>query len=101
MATRARQTTIPGTTAPTVKAVESAAEVYVDVRDERMGLTKREVQAREKLIAVMKTHGLTVYRLPADDGEGALIVTVSDESKVTVRKEKPKAGARDAGEERA
>lgn len=90
MATRPRQTTMPGTDAPKVKAIEAAAEVYVEVRDERMGLTKREVQAREKLIAVMKTAGLTVYRIPADDGEGALIVSVSDESKVTVRKEKPK-----------
>jgi hypothetical protein len=85
---RRRQPALPGLEAPKHPDVDAAADAFVEVRDERMGLTSREVEARDALIAVMKTHGLSVYRIETD--EGALLVTVTDESKVTVRKEKAK-----------
>jgi hypothetical protein len=36
-----------------IKAVDAAAEEYVKVRDRRMGLTKKEVQAKQNLIDII------------------------------------------------
>lgn len=36
-----------------IKAVDDAAEEYVKVRDRRMGLTKKEVQAKQTLIDLL------------------------------------------------
>jgi rare lipoprotein A (peptidoglycan hydrolase) len=36
-----------------IKAVDDAAEEYVKVRDRRMGLTKKEVQAKQNLIDII------------------------------------------------
>ena len=92
---RPRQTSIPGTEGPRILELDRAAEAYVDVRNERMELTEREVAARSGLGATMRKHGQTVYRV---DGDEPLIVTLLEgEAKVQVRREKPKA-AGDAGE---
>ena len=47
---------IPGTEAPKIKAIELAAEKYVDVRDKRMALTEKECQAKQALIETVITH---------------------------------------------
>ncbi len=44
-----------------VKAVEIAADNYCDIRDKRMAMTEKEVDAKAVLIDKMKQHGLTVY----------------------------------------
>lgn len=91
---RPRQTSIPGTEGPRIPELDQAAEAYVDVRNERMGLTEREVAARSGLVATMRKHGQTVYRV---DGEEPLIVTLLEgEAKVQVRKEKAKRAEEDA-----
>ena len=70
--------------------LDAAAGAYVDARDERMEQTKVEVDTRDGLINVMRAHKLTTYRVEASDGP--LLVTLTDEAKVTVRKPKdPKA----------
>lgn len=49
-----------------VKAVETAAQAYVKIRDERMALTKKEVEAKAVLTDAMEKNNLEVYRF--DDG---------------------------------
>lgn len=51
-----KQQEIPGTEAPTIKAIEEAAEAYVSVRDRRMKLTEQEVTAKANLIAACEKH---------------------------------------------
>jgi hypothetical protein len=92
---RPRQLTVPGTDAPKHRDVETAADTYVDVRDSRMALTKQETEASGQLLAAMKAHGLSVYRL--ETGEGNLLVTVTAEEKVSVRKEREKPARKAAG----
>lgn len=45
-----------------IKAIEVAADDYVEKRDTRMSWTEKEVAARNKLITLMKEHGLEKYR---------------------------------------
>lgn len=70
----AKQTKIPGTERQKIKAIDKAAEAYVEVRDERMGLTKKEKEAKEKLLSLMKEHKLDSYT--DEDASPPLIVTV-------------------------
>ena len=44
-----------------IKSVEVAADNYCDIRDRRMSLTEKEVEARTVLISKMKEHGLSEY----------------------------------------
>ena len=91
MAKKAKQLAIPGTKGPSIKELDKAAEAYVEVRNERMELTGREVEARGRLVACMQKHALTVYRVDADE---PLIVTLEDDVKVKVKKAKaPETGA--------
>lgn len=92
---RPKQLTVPGTDAPKHRDVEAAADRYVEVRDARMELTKQETEASGRLLAAMKAHGCTVYRLETD--EGNLLVTVEAEEKVHVRKERERRAKKAAG----
>jgi hypothetical protein len=81
-----RQQRIKGTEAESIKEINDAAEAYVDVRDQRMALTKDEVTAKEKLTTLMLEHGLETYR--DEDASPPLVVTlVPGEAKVRVRSE--------------
>ena len=83
MARTKRQTQIPGTERETIKEVNAAAEEYVEARDERMGLTEREVQAKQHLLEVMKENKLTIYR--DDNATPPLLVTITPgEDKIKV-----------------
>lgn len=76
-----------------VKAVDAAVESYVAVRDERMDLTKKEVEKKQALVAALRANvdkigadkdGTIVYR--HDD----MLVTLrhgKDELKVTTKGE--------------
>jgi hypothetical protein len=57
-----RQLTIQGTEKPTIVEIDSAAEAYVEARDERMKLTDAESEAHDALLEVMKKHNIEVYR---------------------------------------
>ncbi len=59
-----------------IKAIDDAADEYVDARDKRMTLGEKESECREKVLLLMKRHNLTTYRY---DGQ---IVTVTDGLKV-------------------
>lgn len=58
---KATQTTIEGTQRKAIPAIRKAAETYVEIRDERMELTEREVEANEKLVAIMTKHDVSDY----------------------------------------
>lgn len=63
-----------------IPAVEKAASKYVGIRDERMALTKKEVDARAVLINAMHEANVAIYRF--DDLEVKL---KAGEEKVKVR----------------
>ena len=65
-----------------IKAVENAADDYVDVRDKRMALTTKEVERRAILIQAMQDAGVTSYRY--DDR----VITLESKSKVKVKTDK-------------
>lgn len=67
---------------PCVPEIDQAAEVYRAVRDERMRLTKVEVEKSEALLALMEKHKLTAYSFDALD------VKVTETKKVKVRRKK-------------
>lgn len=81
-----KQATIPGTTQKAIAEIDHAAEAYVDVRDKRMKLTTKEVEAQAALVAAMQKHGLTVYRCTSTDDP--LDVTVISTMKAKVRSPK-------------
>lgn len=82
-----RQMTIQGTEKPTIKEIDTAAEAYVDARDERMKLTDRESEVKEALIGVMKKHKVEVYR--DENAVPPLVVTlIPGEDKVKVSRAK-------------
>lgn len=62
-----------------ISGIESAAKDYVAVRDRRMDLTKKEVEAREILITEMKKARLETYTTV--DG---LLCTLTTSEKVKV-----------------
>lgn len=45
-----------------IKAIDVAADKYVEIRDTRMEWTEKECKARDNLVAKMKEHGLSMYR---------------------------------------
>src|SRR5262245_14980556 len=52
----------PGVGQVNVPEIDRAAERYVEARDERMAMTPKEVEAKKKLLELMKKHQLRVYR---------------------------------------
>lgn len=82
-----KQLPIPGTEKPTITEVDSAAESYVEARDDRMTLTDKESDAKEALISVMKKHNLEVYC--DENAIPPLVVTIiPGEDKVKVSRAK-------------
>lgn len=92
---RPEQTQIPGTERVCIAEVERAAIDYRSVRDERMALTKLETTARDRLLATMTEHDVTLYRYTDGENED-ITVEVKTSSKVRVRKTD---GASDDGDE--
>lgn len=82
---RPEQMQIHGTERQFVPEVETAANAYRNIRDERMELTKLEVVRRDELIRVMTEHKLDVYKY--DDDEGVeLTIKLDTKTKVKVRR---------------
>lgn len=80
-----KQMKMPGTEDPNYPDVEEAAENYRDVRDERMGLTDKEVDAKAVLHGLMKKHKLKTFRLPNSEH---VVELIPGEETVRVRKVK-------------
>lgn len=87
---------LPGLEPVVIPELDRLAEAYVETRNSRMKLTEQEVQEREALVATMRKHQQTVYRV--EDGGDPLIVTLTETAKVQVRRAKDAAGGDEAGE---
>lgn len=83
-----KQARVPGTEQPVHKDIIAAAENYVDARDERMTCTKQEVEAKEKLMKLMKKHECSVYDYEDSAGEPmrAELTEVAESVKVKKRR---------------
>ena len=63
-----------------IPAVTKAARKYVDARDERAGALEHEKDAKARLIATMKEHGVRQYR--AED----IVATLTEKDAVSVKR---------------
>ncbi len=90
-----KQQRLKGTEDKRFPDVEEAAEAYRDVRDERMELTEKEIDAKSELMARMKEHKLKTYRIPHS---GLEVEVVAGEETVKVRKIKDDAPPADKSE---
>ena len=89
----AKQQELKGVERKVIKAVENAADDYVEVRDKRMALTTKEVEKRGVLIAAMQEAGVTSYRY--DDR----IITLDSKTKVKVKTDRDGEEDGDEGDE--
>lgn len=71
------QLEIPGTEGPKCKAIEQAADSYVEARDKRMRLTTKEVEAKRTLIDVC--HANSEFLSPHPDKPGVMVHRFGDE----------------------
>jgi hypothetical protein len=83
-----KQKPLPGMERKSFPEVDSAAEAYVEVRDKRMKLTEKEVEAKDALLEVMSKHNLVVYKdesvappliVTVTPGDAKVKVSVADE----------------------
>jgi hypothetical protein len=74
---------LPGMADDVIEELRDAALKYVDVRDQRMALTKLEVEAKETLLTCMHEHKKKRYH----DSEAELLVEIerSQTEKIKVR----------------
>lgn len=78
---RDKQKFIAGTEPPSIPELDRAAESYVSLRDKRMNLTEDEVEAKTKLLEVMKDHKLEQYKV-----NGYTVIVTHGDDKVKVKK---------------
>lgn len=78
----ARTATLPGVPAKHHPELVELADLYVEKRDERMGVLKKEVELKNQLIALMNTLNLTSYI----DEETNMAITLETKTKVKVKK---------------
>ena len=57
------QKELPGMESRRLEDVEDAAREYANLRDDRMNLTRREVDQKETLLTLMRKHGKEIYRV--------------------------------------
>ncbi len=67
-----------------IPTIEQAASDYIEVRNSRMDLTKKEVAAQERLLATMRAANLEFYRTTSGFN---CIVTNKQKVKVSAAKE--------------
>lgn len=79
-----RQARLPGTEDPEIEELESAAEEYADIRDQRMELTKEEVRLQSGLLAAMKKYNKTSY---VHDGYDLKLVAEKEKVRVRIKKD--------------
>jgi hypothetical protein len=57
-----RQQQLPEMEDRAIEALEEKAQEYVEARDERMGLSKKEVEVKGQLLQLMKAHKREHYK---------------------------------------
>lgn len=79
---RPKDVALPGMENLRIPALEAVGREYADIRDDRMELTRRESEVKEKALRLMKQYGKTVYRR---NGLEIRLVTGEDDIKVKVK----------------
>jgi hypothetical protein len=74
---------LPGMEDPEIEELQSAAEEYAGIRDQRMALTKKEVPRQEKLLQIMKKHGRKHYN---HAGVEATLIVEKEKVKVKIHR---------------
>ena len=82
---RPRQPRLPTMEDPEIEELESAAEEYADIRDQRMELTPIETKLKSDLLALMKKHSKTSY---VHDGFDIRVIVESEKVRVRIKKDK-------------
>lgn len=77
----ARTGTLPGVEEATDAMLTKAAEKYVDARDERMALLKKEVELKETLIGMMRVRRIKTYH----DDEANLSIVLESKTSIKVK----------------
>ncbi len=80
MAKKAKNVTLPGMEDRAIKPLQTAAEEYAEIRDERMELSQREVKLKAKVLTLMHHHQKEHYAYG-----GVTIDIVKEEENVKVR----------------
>ena len=93
MARTKTQTEIPGTEQVEHEDVESAAEDYIQIQDQRRTIAEQGRAAKQALIDAMKDHGVTSYRF--DDH----VVTAGTRDVVNIKKQKAPSNELPGGED--
>jgi hypothetical protein len=76
---RPKQQRLPTMAQAEIPELVAAAERYVELRDQRMALTREEVEAAAVLLELMHKHKLTVYDL---DDESRVLIDAKEKVKV-------------------
>lgn len=79
-----RQARLPQMEDPEIEELESKAEEYADIRDQRMELTPVETRLKNELLGLMEKHNKTSY---VHDGFDIKVIVESKKVKVRVKKE--------------
>ena len=85
-----RQARLPDMEDPQIEALESKAEEYADIRDQRMALTPQEKKLKNDLLALMKANNKERY---FRDGIEIRVVHESETVKVRLKKTEEEASA--------
>lgn len=89
-----RQQPLPGTEDSKIQALESAAQDYAEIRDQRIELNVDEAKLKQKLLNLMKQHEKTTYKR---GGIEIKIVTEDEHVKVRIKKPKDDESAEEGG----
>jgi hypothetical protein len=84
---RAKQQDLPGMEDRRINELDQAALDYAEGRDERMELTKKEVELKTKLITLMHRYNKKTYKYEDIEIE---LVPEGEKVKVRIHKEKEK-----------
>ena len=108
---KARQIRIPSTEPKTIALIEEVAVEYCEARDERMALTKKEVELQARLVAAMQEHekdlerdedGNRYYKCQDSIDPEFVVTLIHEKVKAKVKKttagEESDAGPEDASE---
>jgi hypothetical protein len=79
-----RQARLPQMDDPVIEELEAAAEKYARIRDERMALTRQEVDQQGLLLTLMQRHHKQTYKR---DGIECKVVVEKERVKVKIKKE--------------
>lgn len=80
---KGKQSRLPGKDFEPIMEIENAMEKYREIRDDRMRLTAREIEANLELVKVMDAHKQKTYTSPDGKGKAEIIIEKKIKAKVS------------------